>query len=79
MHKDATEFMIDKNQHRINLQKSKSYCWGLVKEKIESITNMLKDGLFRDEQHVRFSLTGGLCFELGWGYLAYLSLSISNK
>lgn len=37
-----------------------------MKEIIESIRNMLKDGLFRDEQHVRFSLVGRLCFELGW-------------
>jgi predicted type IV restriction endonuclease len=37
-----------------------------MKEIIESIRTMLKDGLFRDEQHVRFSLVGRLCFELGW-------------
>jgi len=44
----------------------KSHCEGLVKEIIESIRIMLKDGLFRDEQHVRFSLIGRICQKLGW-------------
>ncbi|MDP2173720.1 MAG: hypothetical protein Q8M98_04935 [Candidatus Cloacimonadaceae bacterium] len=36
-----------------------------MKKIIENIRNMLKNGLFKDEQHVRFSLVRRLCFELG--------------
>ncbi|MDP2173495.1 MAG: hypothetical protein Q8M98_02310 [Candidatus Cloacimonadaceae bacterium] len=37
-----------------------------MKESIESIRIMLKDGLFKAEQQVRFSMRGKLCLELGW-------------
>lgn len=37
-----------------------------MKQTIEDIRNMLQDGLFRDEQHIRFSLVGRLCYVLGW-------------
>lgn len=33
---------------------------------IEDIRNLLKDRLFKDEQHVRFSLVGRICQALGW-------------
>lgn len=37
-----------------------------MKEIIEDIRVMLKEGLFKDEQHVRFSLVGRICQKLGW-------------
>lgn len=37
-----------------------------MKDIIESIRIMLKEELFRDEQHVRFSLVGRICQKLGW-------------
>jgi hypothetical protein len=37
-----------------------------MKEVIESVRKMLSDGLFSDEQHVRFSLVGRICQKLGW-------------
>lgn len=35
-------------------------------EIIEDIRNLLKEGVFSDEQHVRFSLVGRVCKKLGW-------------
>lgn len=37
-----------------------------MKEVIESVRKLLKDGVFSDEQHVRFSLVGRICQKLGW-------------
>ena len=37
-----------------------------MKQIIEDIRLLLKDGAFKDEQHVRFSLVGRLCLALGW-------------
>lgn len=37
-----------------------------MKDVIEDIRKMLEDGLFLDEQHVRFSLIGRICDKLGW-------------
>lgn len=37
-----------------------------MKEVIESVKKLLKDGVFSDEQHVRFSLVGRICQKLGW-------------
>lgn len=37
-----------------------------MKQTIEDIRSLLKDGTFKDEQHVRFSLVGRLCQSLGW-------------
>jgi predicted type IV restriction endonuclease len=38
----------------------------LMKEILEDIRNLLNDGSFQDEQHVRFSLVGRICQNLGW-------------
>ncbi|NLW19490.1 MAG: hypothetical protein GXY81_07360 [Candidatus Cloacimonetes bacterium] len=45
-----------------------------MKQIIQDIRSLLKDGTFKDEQHVRFSLVGRICQALGWniwnqGYL----------
>lgn len=37
-----------------------------MKEILEDIRNLLSDGAFQDEQHVRFSLVGRICQNLGW-------------
>ena len=37
-----------------------------MKEIIEDIQNLMKEGAFRDEQHIRFSLVGRTCKALGW-------------
>ncbi len=37
-----------------------------MKQIIEDIRYLLKDGTFKDEQHVRFSLVGRICQALGW-------------
>jgi len=37
-----------------------------MKQIVEDIRILLKDGTFKDEQHVRFSLVGRLCQALGW-------------
>lgn len=37
-----------------------------MKQIIEDIRILLKDGAFKDEQHVRFSLVGRVCQALGW-------------
>lgn len=37
-----------------------------MKEIIENIRQLLNEGLFCDEQHVRFSLVGRICYALGW-------------
>lgn len=37
-----------------------------MKEVIESVRKLLNDGVFSDEQHVRYSLVGRICKELGW-------------
>ncbi len=37
-----------------------------MKQTIEDIRILLKDGTFKDEQHVRFSLVGRICDCLGW-------------
>lgn len=37
-----------------------------MREVIENVRKMLSDGLFSDEQHVRYSLVGRICKELGW-------------
>jgi predicted type IV restriction endonuclease len=37
-----------------------------MKQIIEDIRRLLKDGTFKDEQHVRFSLVGRICQALGW-------------
>lgn len=37
-----------------------------MKEIIEDIQNLMKEGAFRDEQHIRFSLVGRICKALGW-------------
>ncbi len=37
-----------------------------MKQIIEDIQGLLKDGTFKDEQHVRFSLVGRICQALGW-------------
>ena len=37
-----------------------------MKEVIEHVRKLLKDGVFSDEQHVRFSLVGRICQKLGW-------------
>lgn len=37
-----------------------------MKQIIEDIRILLKDGAFKDEQHVRFSLVGRICQALGW-------------
>jgi predicted type IV restriction endonuclease len=37
-----------------------------MEEIIESIRKLLKEGVFSDEQHVRFSLVGRICEKLGW-------------
>ena len=37
-----------------------------MKDIIEDIRAKLRDGAFRDEQHVRFSLVGRICQALGW-------------
>ncbi|MCB5268616.1 MAG: hypothetical protein LHW43_00760 [Candidatus Cloacimonetes bacterium] len=37
-----------------------------MKQIIEDIRILLKDGAFKDEQHVRFSLVGRICYALGW-------------
>lgn len=37
-----------------------------MKQIIEDIRSLLKDGTFKDEQHVRFSLVGRICQTLGW-------------
>ncbi len=37
-----------------------------MREVIENVRKMLSDGLFSDEQHVRYSLVGRICHELGW-------------
>lgn len=37
-----------------------------MNEVIESVRKLLKDGVFSDEQHVRFSLVGRVCQKLGW-------------
>lgn len=49
-----------------NCRKGKFHEEVLMKDIIESIRKMLKEELFRDEQHVRFSLVGRICQELGW-------------
>jgi len=47
-------------------RKNKSGCEASMKQTIEDIRSLLKDGTFKDEQHVRFSLVGRLCQSLGW-------------
>lgn len=37
-----------------------------MKDVLVSIRNLLRDGVFTDEQHVRFSLVGRICQSLGW-------------
>ncbi|MDD4147728.1 MAG: hypothetical protein PHO85_04325 [Candidatus Cloacimonetes bacterium] len=37
-----------------------------MKKIVEDIRILLKDGAFKDEQHVRFSLVGRICQALGW-------------
>ncbi|MDD3562980.1 MAG: hypothetical protein PHR32_04810, partial [Candidatus Cloacimonetes bacterium] len=37
-----------------------------MKQILEDIRNLLDDGAFLDEQHVRFSLVGRICQHLGW-------------
>ncbi|MCB5266228.1 MAG: hypothetical protein LHW41_08340 [Candidatus Cloacimonetes bacterium] len=37
-----------------------------MKNTVEEIRKMLMDGLFTDEQHIRFSLVGRICQKLGW-------------
>ena len=37
-----------------------------MKKIIDNIRKLLADGAFKDEQHVRFSLVGRICQELGW-------------
>jgi len=37
-----------------------------MKEVIESVRKLIKDGVFSDNQHVRFSLLGPICKKLGW-------------
>lgn len=37
-----------------------------MKEVIENVRKMLSDGLYSDEQHVRYSLVGRICKKLGW-------------
>lgn len=46
--------------------KRKFACEALMKQIIEDIRLFLKEGAFKDEQHVRFSLVGRLCLALGW-------------
>lgn len=46
--------------------KNKSGCEASMKQTIEDIRSLLKDGTFKDEQHVRFSLVGRRCQALGW-------------
>lgn len=37
-----------------------------MNEVIESIRKLLNEGAFSDEQHIRYSLVGRICYELGW-------------
>jgi len=37
-----------------------------MKEVIEEVRKLLNDGVFSDEQHVRFSIVGRVCQRLGW-------------
>lgn len=67
MDKDTNDFAIDKYNHDcLVANREKVRQEGRMKEVIESVRKLLKDGVFSDEQHVRFSLVGRICQKLGW-------------
>lgn len=67
MGKDTNDFAIDKFNHDcLVANREKVRQEGRMKEVIESVRKLLKDGVFSDEQHVRFSLVGRICQKSGW-------------
>jgi len=47
-------------------EKNKSACEASMNQIIEDIRSLLKDGRFKDEQHVRFALVGRICQAQRW-------------
>ena len=63
----TTDFRVDRySNYLLAANKEKVRQEGPMKDVIEKVKILLKDSVFSDEQHIRFSLVGRICEKLGW-------------